>query len=1058
VVKVDTQPDEDLKGNAESNNIGQKHADNLVSKGQHDSIDDYDRASDGLDEREKEFGDESANSSSGSLDEASAEERRDAIANQEEAGDGGSFYNSASTAGKSTFAAKLLAGSKRFGPTGGLVGLLVGGFGFSSVILAPGSLLVAIEKAITNDSSDSTRTNIEFRRAYVSKLFTKNKSSTEPKIEDKLTEMSPDQKARWQEAGFDLNLDPEGHIDNMRFPDGTAVSDSQSFNTHAENTPSGREAIADVVDSRSAFFENSEFKDLLGEFNIQKSKRLSGSDAATEEERNKAVDDSFDSNIDTGEKAGEDSTAILKTLETETIGDDKGTKIQNRVDDIAGSGNIEKIGANLGKGALIATPISAACAVYNAAKMTNTIIKTKWIYDLVSFAYPFVRAAAQIEDQGTIEPEVVDQLANRLTWYDPNPSVTQAQASADPLNGPDTTGGGLVAGQPNPQYNKTAMDSQGLQMAFYGDFTGLSNFTKQYTSWGWEGAIDGAANTVLSTANSMLGKDNIVDTCTGANAVQTASLAGCVLGLQAAAFCLATTVIGTFAEHYLMPLLIAQLAKPALTFLSRVDLSSALEGEGAGDAIAAGIGLLLSGQSMGSGLMPAGGGNAAGLIKKFIADTNTDYYNNTVQLALDEAKKNPFDVTNQYSFMGQLASMINPYMSHDGTLFSKLANLTSVVSGSFASLPNTTASALFSEPSNMTLSNPLGTDATSNRIGKCQDPDMAVIGAACDWSGRIVGYTSDNVLSGLDNISNGGGGSSDILTNSINYLVQKKDIDPNTGGTTPNSDFGEYMTWCVSRTGAESKNQGFIPVGSSTAKMTDDDYDWTDGSKCMPQGNGSDNSQDNSPQAELDAFSTYYNWCYVQYATAERMTNCVDNTPETVSNVTPSTCGDGTTKSIYTCALQFDQYTYQMGAGHSNPNYGTTSWYQSFKANPPTDPNALKFDCSSLVMAAVVGAFGKDIPNQQASATFTSSPLWQKVSDASGKGGQQGDVMVWDGHVEIIQSDDGNGYATFGAHDDNPDPTTDIGAAHYGYLGQNQGDPFVGVYRYVGPGVGTKSV
>lgn len=908
---------------------------------------------------------------------------------------------------------KLRNVSGRGAATGGAVGLVVGGFGFTSIILAPASLLVTIEKNITSRDSDSTRTNISFRRAYIGRLFSNSTGGTE--IEKKMTKMSPEQKARWEKANFKVELTNDGKIKTMQFPDGKTVDSGAKFNSHAENTPEGRRAVSNVLDSRSAFFQNEKFKNVLKNFKIVKSKRLSASDDRDPQKRKEAIDKSFDENTDL---KSQDEKARLERLKATTVGED-GSKIKGKVDEIS---------KKAGKAAGAAFPLSLACATYNVSRLTTATIKAQWIYELIRFAYPFMRAASQIEDQGNIEPSVVENLANRLTWYNPD---TKA-----------------------PDYNHSALDSQGLKMAIYGDYTSLTELTKKYTSWQWQKSINSTAQKYVNWANSVLGgKKNVKLLCRATHEAQVVGLIACFNDPIAAIICGAGMAAAPAVEKWLIPKVVVALSKPALDYLSTIDVSSSVQGEPAGNLIAAGMGFLLQNASLGNTLRPA---SNVEQVKNFIAKTNDTNYKYTTQLTMDEARQNPFDATNQYSFMGRIAAMVNPYISNDGTLFGRIANLTSAVNISFARLPMT-AHALFSQPSNLTLQDTLSGDATANNLGKCEDPDLKDIGAVCDWSGRTVGYTDDRILNGLDAMANNSSTpGSDLLSKSITFMMNDTttindvatglptktihgDIDPNTGETVADSNFDNYIKYCIER--KNDDGNGTIPIGSSTQPIADDSGNWFDGERCM--------GKDAKDQQMLDSFATYYNWCYVQYATAERMTDCVHNQPEAnnVASVS-SNCGDGSTASIYKCAVQFDPYAYSYGAGHDE--YGKVSWYQNFKSNTPA-PDANPFDCSSLVMGAVVAAFGQDIPGMSAPGSFHDTKYWQRLPDGSA---QQGDVIVWDGHVEIIKSSDGSGYTTFGAHTHHANnPEADISEAHYGIHGDGMGDVYDGVYRYVGPGV-----
>lgn len=982
MVRTSPLADDDLAGNApDSRNPGKRQHDRLVSHGEQNNRDGNDDSAGSPRGRNGDLAGirlpdtVAARANGGALGGATPEARRAALAVREATGSGPGFPDRSAPPASPTslfsesgsrrgFAARLRAGSRRLGPSGGLIGLLVGGFGIFSVVAAPASLLVAIEKAITNDSSDSTRTNIMFRRAYVGKLFSKTKSGSSP-IEEKLTKMSPDQQARWEKEGFKFEMGPDGKIAKATFPDGTAVNDGKAFTDHAEKTPEGRRASSRVLDIRSAFFNNQRFRDILRPFGIEKSNRLSPSEDPDPKKRKQAIDRSFDDN--TKLKAEPDKNARVSALKEKTTGEG-GSKLKGAVD---------SINDKVGKAAWVSAPVAAACAAYNVARLTNATIKAQWIYQLVNFAYPFVRAAAQIESQGDIEPSVVENLANRLTWYNPDPNA--------------------------PDYNRTAMDSQGLKMAIYGDFSALSDFSKTYTSWYWETAIASTADDIMSTWNTVLGgKENAKQTCKIVHTVNGVASVGCLLGgWVSKATCIAGAWLFSQAEKPAEAWLVAQLAQPALDFLATVDLSSALQGEAAGDALAAGLGLLLSNSTLGSGLTVAGGPDALDKIKNFISYTDDVNYTYTTQLALDDAKTNPLDVSNQYSFMGQLSSLLHPYLSNDGAAFSTLANLTTVVNRSLAALPGISAHALFSQPSNMTAPNPLGGDPTLNRISKCQDPDLAGIGAACDWSGRIIGYTSDTVLSGLTNITNGTAGSYDILTQSINYLTSNKDIDSQTGSTTSGSEFDNWVNGCVIRQMPDGN--GTLPIGSTTASITDDNYDWTTGEKCI--------AKTPDEQKQLDAFSTYYNFCYLQYATAERKTDCVHDTAADGSAPNGSIAEVATAMGAW--GGQY-QACYTWAGGHGS----TEDLKRRIDHHFAGPENGV--DCSGFTRAVIYQATGKDPGAMSTSSMCADSAMFEKVPRAQA---QPGDFAInCTTHVEVITGVNGGNFSTVGAHTDGCGP------------------------------------
>lgn len=1004
---LSTLPDDDLKGNeADSRDLAQQHADNLHRSA---PLSEADADTAELARMEKA---EAAGEGDRSLADATPEERRAALASQEAPEQNQSLYSKSSdNTSDGKLAGRLMKAARRRGPTGGIIGLILAMFGFSSLMLAPGSLLVAIEKAVTNDAADSTRTNIVFRRAYVANLFNKDKPAAgSSKIENELTSMTDEQKALWEKEGFKVELTEEGRIEKMTFPDGKAVEDGKAFTDYAENTPEGRKAVSNVIDARASPFDSAEFKALLDTFHISKSKVIKPSSETDPDKRREAENKAFDENTGLNETGGDSPDAVearRKALESETIGQD-GTKLSSSVKKIADS-----FGQKAGLAGLVASPVSLACATYNVAKLTNATIKAQWIYDLVSYAYPFVRAAAQIEDQGSIDPSVVESLGDRLTWFNTNKNA--------------------------PDYDKSAMDSQGLQMAIYGDYAGLTTFTQKFTSWGWEVSLDTAASDIINFVNNTIGKGNAKSACRVAHETQQAAVLACATGIIQLITCGGAVLAADLAEKYLVPEVIVLLGKSALHFLATVDLSSLLKGEGAGDAIAAGLGLLLSNQSLGSGLIPAGGKNGLLNVKNFITMTDSANYTYTTQLALDQAKEDPWDVTNQYSFMGQLASMINPYVTTDGTLFGKLANITSVTSSSFANLATIgTANALHSQPSLITAID----GAAANRTGSCLDPDMADIDALCDWSGRPIGYTSPEVLNGLNDISNGTAGSNNILTSSINYMTSpnNNDINPDTGAPIPGSAFEKYYNNCIIR--KNPNGPGTMPLGSSIEPITSDDYDWSDGSRCMAKDSGSsvqatnasghvtvktalatsvgkvtlaasnsasNNNDSKSDPEMLNAFSTYYNWCYIQYSMANHVNNCFDKTPTdnaSAASTAPTGSIAQVAQEMGTWGGQY-QACYIEGGGH-----GTLDDLKQRIANHFA-PIQYGVDCSGFTRAVIYTATGKD-PGGLSTSAMCASPEYEHIPRAQA---QPGDLAIrCDTHVEVITDVNGGNFKTVGSH------------------------------------------
>lgn len=863
-----------------------------INDGQHDRIEGYDRSADGLDEYdEKKFGarksgeytDAHGDKVRGNYNAGPSSDQEDLQdrENPKQFPKSSSLYSTEKKKSSGSTWSKLLAGSKRFGPTGGAVGLILALFGGASIILAPGALLITLEKALTNDGSDSTRMNIIMRRAYVGALFKKG-ACNDSSIKCKMTSMSTQQKERWEKLGWKIDSEENNgrhKVTKMTSPDGVEIDSARKFQDYADNTVEGRKHANRVVNIRASFFQNSKFDKVLKKYNLSKSKHLQASTNRDKTERTKAINQSFDDN--TG--ADPDRDSRLKKVGDSIKDKAKGPAANTQKKMAAKS----KLGFDAGT--------AAACAAYDVTRIAIATVKAKWTFDLISFAFPFIQAGAQLEDQGNIEPEVVENISDRLTWYHSQEyAEKQVSSGADPLA--------------LEKVNKTAMDSQGVQMAIFGDFTKLTEFAKTYTTAYVGGKIVGNASDVIRLAQETFpgGKEGIRLACLGNSLASLAASARCAAGPVAAAVCAGAGVGGiiiayTVGDDVIM-WAVNQITDEAIEAIANANLTSSLKGVDAGNALAAGVGLLLSNSSMGSGLRPASNVTA---VKQFISATDELDYKYGEELARLEAKETPFDMTNQYSFAGQIASAFNPYRSNDKTLFSQLLNGMAVATSPLAKM--STASALYSQPSNMTSVD----GAADNRLAKCEDQEMKDIGAVCDWSGRMIGVTSDNVIKKASSQANGEG---EMIDETIDYMLKGKHINEE-GAVIDDKDnkYKKYKEYCteerVDPLGTTTKSimgeGNFIETTTGLSAIgAQEDEKWFTGERCL--------GKDPADQEMLDHFAVYLNICETQYATAENTESCWSTQP--VAAVT-STTGEWVIPTVGPCTSPYGQRWGKLHAG-----------------------------------------------------------------------------------------------------------------------------------------------
>ncbi|RYF29640.1 MAG: M23 family metallopeptidase [Chloroflexi bacterium] len=727
------------------------------------------------------------------------------------------------------FGGKLKGFVKKKGPTAGIVGLLLGGMAGFTLLLSPAALLVAIEKAVTNDGSDSSRTNGVMRRAYIGNVLSSTKDDKPcegSKVKCKFKSIGDKQLDNWKKLGFNIESTKDtkngrNKVTKITFPDGKEVNNGKEYHGHIDKNVNANRSSNRVLNLRSFAFMDAKFNSVLKKFNISKGNILKSSNSRDKAERKAAIDKSFNENVG----AGEDKQGGI-------------TKVRAALDKAKKTPGLQRGVKSIGP---TSSAIAIACTAYNTVRVTNALVKAELIYQLIAFAYPFVQAASQIQDQGNIEPEVTENIGDRLTWYD------KKRTNDD--------------GTPNEKFGLTATDSQGLQTALSGDYSALTDFAKTYTTGSSLYAIAGSQ--VIRNIQDTLGKDNIRSVCIGNSYVGLASSATCLAGPWAAALCVGLLALVWTAGPYVIDAIIDKLSDPAMKAIANANLTSDLKGVDAGNALAAGIGLMLSYNSLGSGNRPVKDKDNGGVnqVKQFITATDPEY-NRQVELAKYEAKDTPFDMYNQYSFAGRLAVAMNPYNSGARAGFDKAANMLAVLTTPLSML-STTASALHSQPSMMTAND----KTLEGRMNNCGDVDMADTGLGCDWSGRLIGFSSPNFLTMASNQATEDVAEIDSVTD---RLIAAKDIDDDGKPVKMDEDIDDMSEYAKYRKFCTEQRTDYVGTSSIPIEEgSEADQDWYDGKACA-YGNAE------VSESRLDDFAFYFNWCERQFPAAEGLstTDC----------------------------------------------------------------------------------------------------------------------------------------------------------------------------------------
>lgn len=841
---------------------------------------------------------------------ADKEDSRKAL--EEKENDGDSFYKRHSGSKdnppqKNRISTGRLIG--RLGPGGGIVSLLlfaIIGVGGGTTILSS-SLLINIKEIFHNDRADATRTHLFFSKAMISKsIGYKGAGCGTVAIKCRMGTISDKERLRYERAGFKIKGElvstngkvagkyesPEKYNSNNKdsnknsryiakeitFPDGKTVNTGDGFFKYASaNTKMKVKSLA-VFNPRSAFFLNERFNGMLNKtFKFSKGKILTGTKKGD-------IDKSFN------EKTGSTTEKDAKT------GAKKNTKFEEEGKNISNSVSSKAVSA--------ATELfTASCTAYNAARYAIAGVKMVRFYQLVSFALPWLQAADQIKDQGKISPEIVDNLSSRLTSYENNQKLSD--------------------GSNNPKFNLTATDSQGYKIAAHGDKGKLKDFAMK---WLLSGDRSGTIAGISSKLDTITSLNGTIDKSTGKNTIRYAckalnSEAGLIAGIGvlglALADCLSTLVgnatgpagcIGPIAwtaanvaAQFAITYIANKMAGDVINEASQFITGSDLNGVDAGDAIAAGVGLMLGSTSVGAGLRPS---KSVKETQDYIAYTESE---NNEQLAAERfiARSDPLNVYNRHSFFGSIVRKIQSPQPINSTLFGSISNIYSLVSNNLSS--GGVASALYNQPA-----------LDQKERYDCEDPDLVDIGVIGDKFCNIatimpiddlraaeqqtagIRETIDEVIDYMTNPQNksekeggtlddsfGGDGDSSNLTallypTRLSEVLKPKSgespsIDLN-GKPIPGSQYALYLRYCTdTRVTEESQTTwtGESGAGSywgTTAKEIEKDsnrdQDWYSGRQCT----------DPNKSKMMSMFRQYTNYC-LQKATMQGTLTCWEDTP-----------------------------------------------------------------------------------------------------------------------------------------------------------------------------------
>lgn len=972
---------------------------------------------------------------------------------------------------------------------GGGIVVFIGGILIS---MATGSSFwAALEKQLTNDGDDAGRTNSLMHRAY-NNFITNAAGCGDKKVTLKckmktLTKKGADKikagtakikglifKSDGSSRGSpgeeiksaDIEEGDRVNIQEVELEDGKTVSSAPDLNNHLDVDIEARSRFSRIIDPiKSSFLMKAYSKKISAKFGVSKK-------GATAEEKN----------IKEG-TSDEDLKKAASDMESKTSG------VNKKLGKIVKAAMFGSVSSTVTDG------VVTACTIYNAAKGAVATVKAYWAIDLIRFMYPFFRLISKIADGSATDADYNEIQAKfmQLTDYMPaergkelKNKITTNSLTDEDKDYLKKYGINLRHTPAEQQQeidevvNKNAFDAQAIRTAMFGDMSTLGSIAKQFAIGGI-GATALTTDAILGSVQGMAGfgskgdgKKNIKSLCKTARSISNMQTAE-GLGEQgvALAACLTTGagcvgLIGKTIWNVGKSLVVSAAIGAAISILakkivdSNIDLSLDMRGPAAGNAIASGLALMLARKSQGSALKPS---MSTVSTKGFITSTQDNYNKYGDEIARYDARSEPFNIYNRYSFLGTLMSKLVPSpvaSTAQISGFSILSNLFSVSTSVFGN----SVSALHSSPSLLTINDKVLNSRTNN--GDCEvDADKQDTGMICDrTTGRAIMISSPRVLRWAEQDASG---KTDHLSEAIDWMSKDQNADEShvAGGTrdetctwlssmgdmeigitdilsTPDkieeawkkcgessqksidedgkvnekSQFAKYIKYCTDERETE--------MGSSNEdldKGSDKDQWWADGSQCAltydKLGNPSTSDKFN-PQLDtgegslmMDYFNYYYNMCYVQYAMMNDATDCTNDADPNESGGGSSGIGN---KSLVDAGREMATWgakynaCYIYGAGHGKD----TEWFKKALENHFSGDYAV--DCSAWVRGAILYATGND-PGDMTTMSMCDSPdMFERIPRDQA---QPGDfVMSCTTHVEMILDVNGGDFKTVGSHSD----------------------------------------
>lgn len=749
-------------------------------------------ASSGADQAES-FANDPKNASENGNNTLSKKEKKEAatadasVEEQEKSGGWKNSYSGGAAAGAAGAVGKL-SGVKKKGPLGLVLLLLIlGGTGFSFLSLT--ILPIQFKETLFGSLNDQLAA-MDMRTDHLLRTKLKGLDGSvdcSSKVRCSRMSMSDKQVERFKKAGFSIEVDKTGGrnvVKSFKTPSGVEIKSSSQLIDLANKEPGLRSALRKAYNPKFAGYSDNVSKKVNGKYKVDKSSKVVG---ANDEERNKSMD-----NATKGDGAHSGLVDKAKTVQDD--GDGKkyymingekvyegdprfsavsSSSVTDRINSAAkGVGRaVSSVGSSILKGVSLLGYADSACTVYNVGRAVGAAAKVTRAVQVVQFFYYFSNFADKIK-AGDATEEESQYINNKLTAIDTN-KTTVDESSITGVDG--SAESNFTAKEvPNPDYGKSATDSDAYKAVAYNEAPTLSTRAQQFMiGGGLTGTLASVLDTIanilqLGTADSPKeARKAIRDKC---GLIQSwwargaGLIAGIVAGIGTFGASTVASVGASLAIGFATPFLEAALAdivagKVVDSKTANVDI---------GSASVSGAGGYMGEMAKTRGMKPA----KKSELKEYLAITNEVQYKD-IAMETYEARDTPFDAYNQYSFLGSFMWKINPTVIQSSrNVASAITNIPVILGAAFSSIiPQAKADEVFNE----------------DRFSKCTDAGYDELGIDADIMCNPR-YVMDSTELNMDPVA------------AVDYMTQSGQINPETGAAMPGSDYEKWIKYCPDRT------------------------------------------------------------------------------------------------------------------------------------------------------------------------------------------------------------------------------------------------------------------